>query len=1357
MTAQIIGSAVASIEASINGGQIQNVQPFGEYTIETGGWQFNGSSTLTLTMNFDPMLNGINCGIFLDVALKKESNCDEVWGTTLGLLNAPDGYVNPSGPGNTYLPITWDIPIPTNDQKYILVYSISGTNDCQYIESHAGQSNLVFLPDCKDDIIINTDMSPDLNISFANFGLSSSNYYDVCSTEGLVLDIQNPVYVNNWTLEVSKLFSPFTSCTTITGTTILPSELTIPESSFCSNSASGGVQYGLPGGSYEIRLTYVDMNSDLKTWSKDISRNTTPSTITLGQSYYHSCEGIPVNMSASGNGNLTWTPNVGSNVLYGNNVTTGNISQNRTYTISSNAYCVANTDVDVYYNYKPIIDLINTNPLTICSDQVPYSVQKAITENGVPSAGGSYSWTGQCLTNTNASSAIFGAGNCSEGNRTVNLTYTSSAGCQSDQATWNFTYNTLDVTIAQSNFVCTGGGNTPTATLTATGTGGNSNNYTFTWSAGVNGSGATGTFTANGNYSVTIDDGVCSNAATIPIANAPNVLSITTANITSQPDCQSSSTINNTGSAQVSFTGGSGQVTRSVTSTHPSYSASNAFPLNVPSPFTISNLIAEYTVPHSYFITLQDANGCTVQHTLNGVQAQNEMSASSSVLDATCEGKDGEITLTFSASNGGPYTISGALSGSTSNTTFQTSKPAGFYGPIYVSNGTCNDVTSATIENTYEPNDLYDPNLTLGQGAACIGVANGSLNTNMAYATGAPNTSASPSWLYAWSDGQTTSNATNLLSGGYNVTITDNSSYSFVTGPNLHGCIISKSASVPNIGTSSWQEHTNPYNLGDNSNITSMAIDDQENVYVAGIFEGELNIQGQTATTSPNSINEFFVAAFNSCGILKWLNYSEGTSYDFDDIQITENGGRIYLANLPATGNPSTGTLILNDGFGNPVPMPSFNIENDGLGLIEFNAIVGSVNSVSHFFNNPYITLSSDLMDLEVGNKIYIAGKFNNKARVLELNTQSNSVLLVLEDANTGNIFHDLELGNNDDLYLVGQVLSQPMILNTSDVQPIGTSDAIIAFHNSTTTFVRSIKASNAGEATGLSLLDNGQMAVVGNYSGSIGSYLGGSIYAPTNSSTGFIANFAQTNTLDLEWLASLEAPGTQPNWNNNVTYAHCTDVSSNENNEVFVFGSFEGTSFELEANSMNYSTPGATGLESMWNGKFGGFTSTANMSIDWLTSASSPVATPVDIVSGLYNNYIAGDFTDHIAVGGSPLMSTQNPNAESSYIIRFGDQLNPQQGAYYKMDDSSEEMANNDFSLYPNPNSGILNLTWTAGEGTMEFTITDITGRLVYQSNKTNAELGTSSIDISNFDSGTYYISFQLEGNATVKPFIKL
>jgi hypothetical protein len=1009
-----------------------------------------------------------------------------------------------------------------------------------------------------------------------------------------------------------------------------------------------------------------------------------------------------------------------------------------------------------------IFDFSN-NPSVVCPSDLPLQINVAITEAGNPVSGGTYSWFGACTPSVNASTTTWSPSNCTysgPGQKTIFVNYVNETGCSST-GVYSFLYNDLECEILSSSTSCT----PPINLLTASPSGGTSP-YTYVWSGpGINTPPPGGVWpnhinaTQSGTYYLSVTDATGNCQATDDILiNIPDELIFDSFTLIDQPECQASSTTNNLGTATVSFSGGTGQVTRSITSTHPSYSSFYAAPLNVSPPsFNITSLIAEYNAPSTYTVTLEDAVGCTVTQNISGVQAQNEVTASSSVLDATCEGKDGEIILTFNASNGGPYTISGALSGSTSNTTFQTSKPAGFYGPIYVSNGTCNDVTSATIENTYEPNDLYDPNLTLGQGAACIGVANGSLNTNMAYATGAPNTSASPSWLYAWSDGQTTSNATNLLSGGYNVTITDNSSYSFVTGPNLHGCIISKSASVPNIGTSSWQEHTNPYNLGDNSNITSMAIDDQENVYVAGIFEGELNIQGQTATTSPNSINEFFVAAFNSCGILKWLNYSEGTSYDFDDIQITENGGRIYLANLPATGNPSTGTLILNDGFGNPVPMPSFNIENDGLGLIEFNAIVGSVNSVSHFFNNPYITLSSDLMDLEVGNKIYIAGKFNNKARVLELNTQSNSVLLVLEDANTGNIFHDLELGNNDDLYLVGQVLSQPMILNTSDVQPIGTSDAIIAFHNSTTTFVRSIKASNAGEATGLSLLDNGQMAVVGNYSGSIGSYLGGSIYAPTNSSTGFIANFAQTNTLDLEWLASLEAPGTQPNWNNNVTYAHCTDVSSNENNEVFVFGSFEGTSFELEANSMNYSTPGATGLESMWNGKFGGFTSTANMSIDWLTSASSPVATPVDIVSGLYNNYIAGDFTDHIAVGGSPLMSTQNPNAESSYIIRFGDQLNPQQGAYYKMDDSSEEMANNDFSLYPNPNSGILNLTWTAGEGTMEFTITDITGRLVYQSNKTNAELGTSSIDISNFDSGTYYISFQLEGNATVKPFIKL
>lgn len=758
----------------------------------------------------------------------------------------------------------------------------------------------------------------------------------------------------------------------------------------------------------------------------------------------------------------------------------------------------------------------------------------------------------------------------------------------------------------------------------------------------------------------------------------------------------------------------------------------------------------------SYEVGMMLSSGCIITQPFD-ISIFSTITSSITTSSATCvEKNDGSINLVMNSGTA-PYTFIWSNGATTQN---QSNIGVGNYSVTISDAAGCNTISSVYVGVQVPINDLYSLVITELNNPECLGIANGSLEANAAGGSAGYNVGP---WDIAWSNGiiETnvyTSTQSGLLAGNYAVTITDKPGS---IDTQFDGCKLTKTVTLNNLGTSSWQEHTNPYNVGDNSNISSMAIDEQENVYVAGIFEGELNIQGQTATTSPNSINEFFVAAFNSCGILKWLNYSESDGYVFDDIQITENGGRIYLANLPTSGGSSINPLTILDGFGSPLQnMPSFNIQTNRIGLITLNSITGAIlsgNPPMQFPLGPYLNAGSDLMDLEVGNKIYIAGKLNDRARVLELNTLSNNVLLVLEDANTGNIFNDLELGNNDDLYLVGQASSQPMNLGGSIVQPLGTSDAIIAFHNSTTTFVRSIKASNTGEATGLSLLDNGQMAVVGNYSGSIGSYGNGSIYAPTNSSTGFIANFQQTSTLGIDWLVSLEAPGTQPNWNNNVTYARCTDVSSNENNEVFVFGKFEGSSFELEANSMSYSTPGVNGSASIWNGKFGGFTPTANMSIDWLTSASSPVATPVDMVSGSYNNYIAGDFTDHIAVGGSPIMSTQNPNTESSFIIRFGDQLNPQQGAYYKMNHASEGMAVEDFSLYPNPTSGILNLTWVAEEGTMEFTITDITGRLVYQSNKTNAELGNSSIDISSFESGTYYINFQLGDRSTIKPFIKL
>lgn len=65
-------------------------------------------------------------------------------------------------------------------------------------------------------------------------------------------------------------------------------------------------------------------------------------------------------------------------------------------------------------------------------------------------------------------------------------------------------------------------------------------------------------------------------------------------------------------------------------------------------------------------------------------------------------------------------------------------------------------------------------------------------------------------------------------------------------------------------------------------------------------------------------------------------------------------------------------------------------------------------------------------------------------------------------------------------------------------------------------------------------------------------------------------------------------------------------------------------------------------------------------------------------------------------------------------------------------------------FTLYPNPVKGILNISWAdVAIGNADISIKDVTGRTIYKNNfYVNAAVGRGSVDLSNLNSGIYFIA---------------
>ncbi|WP_161622665.1 T9SS type B sorting domain-containing protein [Cesiribacter andamanensis] len=159
----------------------------------------------------------------------------------------------------------------------------------------------------------------------------------------------------------------------------------------------------------------------------------------------------------------------------------------------------------------------------------------------------------------------------------------------------------------------------------------------------------------------------------------------------------------------------------------------------------------------SYTVTATDANGCSLQQSFT--IAQPAALALSAVATATsaCGAADGAINLTVSGGTA-PYTYSwneGAFTTEDLN-----ALTAGIY-TIYIE-----DAAGCAATATYTVTDGNGPTITASvEDASCFGAANGSINLSVSGGT-AP-------YTYAWENGATTEDLTDLPAGTYPVSVQD--------------------------------------------------------------------------------------------------------------------------------------------------------------------------------------------------------------------------------------------------------------------------------------------------------------------------------------------------------------------------------------------------------------------------------------------------------------------------------------------------------------------------------------------------------------------------------------------------------
>ncbi|HXB39718.1 MAG TPA: PKD domain-containing protein [Bacteroidia bacterium] len=358
------------------------------------------------------------------------------------------------------------------------------------------------------------------------------------------------------------------------------------------------------------------------------------------------------------------------------------------------------------------------------------TVNFAATPNACPT--NTYAWNfGDVASGAANTSASQNSSHTFSGPGSYTVTLIASGGACNPPDTIKQVVNIMTATVTTFTNVSCNGANNGAATVTTTSA---LNPVTYTWSPS-GGNAATASGLSPGTYTVSVSDaGSCPVKATVNITQpTPIVVTPTQTNVL----CNGASN----GSASVNVTGGTPAYTYSWTPSGGTTSAAAGLSAG------------------NYSVTVTDANNCHVIQSINITQP-TALVLTASTTSASCAGNNGTASATVSGGTG-PYTYTWTpVGGNSANAT-------GLAGGNYtISISDANGCTKNATVNVAQ-SISFTISVT-STSVSCNGGTNGTASANVTGGTGP--------FTYSWSPtGGTTSNASNLPSGNYSVSVTDGS------------------------------------------------------------------------------------------------------------------------------------------------------------------------------------------------------------------------------------------------------------------------------------------------------------------------------------------------------------------------------------------------------------------------------------------------------------------------------------------------------------------------------------------------------------------------------------------------------
>ncbi len=481
-----------------------------------------------------------------------------------------------------------------------------------------------------------------------------------------------------------------------------------------NNGQTGTTASTLSAGTYTVTVT------DANGCSTTVSRTITQPTVLVT-----SISSTNVTTAGGSDGTVTSSTTGGSGAPFLFNWNTGATTPNLTgvsagtytITVTDNNLCTAIASATVTApTCGSLAASINANIPVSCNGGSDGQINLTVSGGN---GGNTYLWSNGATTQ-NISGLVAGA---------YAVTITDNTNC-TETANATVTQPTALNASASATDVSSVGGSDGTASVTFTG---GTTPVIFTWSTGANTQNISGL--SAGTYTVTLTDS--NNCVTIASAtvNAPACGGYSATSTATNVDCNGA----NNGAISVSISGGS---------------APYSYTWNTGA--TTPNLTD--LAPGTYAITITDSNGCDTNTSATISQPTSLNATGTATNVSTVGGSNGAVNITVSGGTA-PYAYAWSNGSTTEDISGLT---AGTYTVTITDSNNCITTISRTVSQPsctgFAVNASPSP-------ASCNGNNDGSVSLTVSGGNG--------SNTYAWNDGATTQNLTNVTAATYTVTVTD--------------------------------------------------------------------------------------------------------------------------------------------------------------------------------------------------------------------------------------------------------------------------------------------------------------------------------------------------------------------------------------------------------------------------------------------------------------------------------------------------------------------------------------------------------------------------------------------------------